>query len=62
MPTIEVPDGHTLYLRSWDQKAGRYRWAIGEVGIDGIEAGAPYRAEIVDGKPKLVKVETEETP
>ena len=37
-------NGHTV---------GRRRWCMGEVGVDGIEAGVPYRVQ--DGK--LVRAE-----
>jgi len=37
-----------IILTWWDGKAERYRACIGEVGIDGIEAGVLYA--VVDGK------------
>jgi hypothetical protein len=41
-------DGGTIQIRWWDGVNQRYRWAIGEVGIDGIKPNVPYI--VVDGK------------
>jgi hypothetical protein len=42
-----------IILTWWDDKAERYHACVGEVGIDGIEAGVLY--EVVDGKLSKVK-------
>ncbi len=45
-----------IFIKRWDAKLGRYRWVMGEVGIDGIEANVPY---VLDDAGKLVKKSNE---
>lgn len=35
----------TVFLAWWDSQLRRRRWVVGEVGIGGIKADAPYRCE-----------------
>jgi hypothetical protein len=51
--TATAGDSGTLLLRHWDVKLDRYRWIIGDVGLDGIEADVPYK---LDENGKLIKV------
>ncbi len=38
-------NGGTVILAWWDSQLRRRRWVVGEVGIGGIKADAPYRCE-----------------
>ena len=52
-------DGSTLICRWWDGQSGRYRTIVAEVGEHAtglaagatLQAGKPYRIEVVDGRP-----------
>ena len=43
--TATAGEKGALIIRWWDAKAERYRFAVGYVGEDGIEAGKKYRVE-----------------
>jgi hypothetical protein len=57
--TLTGGDDSTLICRWWDGQASRYRTIVAEVGEhaaglapeETIQAGQPYRIEIVDGRP-----------
>jgi hypothetical protein len=43
--TATAGNGGTVILAWWDSQLRRRRWVVGEVGIGGIKADAPYRCE-----------------
>ncbi len=51
--TATAGNGGTVILAWWDGTLNRRRWVVGEVGIGGIKADAPYRCEYG----RLVEVE-----
>ena len=43
--TATAGERGTIIIAWWDSQLRRRRWVVGEVGIGGIKADAPYRCE-----------------
>ena len=50
--------GGTISIEYWDEKRGRYRRAIAEVGEDGIEPNTAYVLDVADGRRVFKKKES----
>ena len=53
--TATAGESGTIAIRWFDNKRGRYRFAVAEVGENGIEPATAYCLEIVGGAPRFVR-------